>query len=88
MVTIMVNIPAKAPTEMIPPTLRRCTALKAKATGSATSNLVNGTMPVKTIATNTYKMVAMTKVPMMPRGSVCCGFLTSGAEADTASKPR
>src|SRR5713101_7304992 len=47
----------------------------------------HGTMPVRTAATEMYRMVQTTSEAMMPMGRSRCGFLASCAVVETASNP-
>ena len=44
-------------------------------------------MPVRTADTAMYRTVQMMSDKIMPRGRSFCGFLTSSAAVETASKP-
>ena len=60
----------------------------AYATGSATFNSVNGTIPVNTNETPTYRTVQMNKETSSPIGTLRCGRFTSSAAVATASNPK
>src|SRR6185312_1290172 len=57
------------------------------AIGAGTLSCVYLTMPVRTSATATYRMVQMTSDTMMPIGMSRCGLRASCAAVDTASNP-
>ena len=74
-------------TAMIPDIHFKSNFSNTKAKGSPTFNSLYDTIPVKTKAITTYKIVQMMMAHIIPRGKSRCGSLHSSAVVEIASKP-
>ena len=87
MTNITLVRPAKAPRVMMCEATFKPRSMKARAIGASILMSRQGTMPVRTAATEMYSAVQISSEAMIPIGKSRCGFFASCAVVETASKP-